>query len=80
MSAARIHGRDAATAGDLGTVDDVAGTVPELRGRAALRSREASTDRPPRARAAHPTPFCTYYGDTDPKTIERDVQRAKEIS
>jgi hypothetical protein len=26
----------------------------------------------------HPMPFCTYYGETDPATIERDVERAKK--
>jgi hypothetical protein len=26
----------------------------------------------------HPIPFCTYYGETDPTTIERGVHRARE--
>jgi len=27
----------------------------------------------------HPIPFCTYYGETDPNVIEREVMRAQEL-
>jgi hypothetical protein len=26
----------------------------------------------------HPVPFCTYFGETDPFVIERDIQHAKK--
>jgi hypothetical protein len=26
----------------------------------------------------HPVPFCTYYGETSPETIERAIKRAQE--
>jgi hypothetical protein len=28
----------------------------------------------------HPLPFCSYYGETDPETIEREVRRAQKDS
>lgn len=76
----RVHGLEAAAAGDVGDVDvgDVLGPCPscaaELR---VCRAQNPSTGRVERA-IVHPVPFCTYYGETDPEAIERDVARSRE--
>jgi hypothetical protein len=76
----RVHGSSAAGAGDIGSVDDgdLLGPCPSCA--ADLRVGYASHPRTGRlARMiTHPIPFCTYYGETDPTTIERDVHRARE--
>ncbi len=82
MSNKRPHGLNAAGAGDVGSIDDgeVVGPCPscgaELR---AGRARNPITRRVERA-LMHPVPFCTYYGETDPATIERDVAEARRKS
>ena len=75
----RIHGLEAAGAGDVGLVDDgeLVGPCPgcgaELR---AGRVRNPITRRVERA-LMHPMPFCTYYGETDPDAIERAAARGR---
>ena len=76
----RLHGLDAAGAGDAGGValDELVGPCPscgaDLHAGAA---RNPQTGRVERA-LMHPVPFCTYYGETDPSQIERDVERARK--
>lgn len=78
--AKRVHGPAAAGGGDAGSVDDgdFLGPCPSC----AADLRVGYVQHPITGRAArvitHPMPFCTYYGATDPTTIERDVRRARE--
>ena len=76
----RKHGLSAAGAGDLGAVDDgdLLGPCPSCA--AELRVSHAQNPHTGRVERViiHPVPFCTYYGETDPATIERDVRRAQE--
>jgi hypothetical protein len=76
----RVHGSAAAGAGDVGSVDDgdYLGPCPSCA--ADLRVGYATHPRTgcPARVITHPMPFCTYYGETDPTTIERDVHRARE--
>ena len=76
----RVHGLAAAGAGDLGSVEDgdFLGPCPSCA--AALRvgyAANPSTGRTGRM-IVHDMPFCTYFGETDPATIERDVRRARK--
>ena len=72
----RVHGSEAAGAGDLDDVaaGDLLGPCPSCA--AGLRVGYAKHPRTGRiARALmHPVPFCTYYGAADPTVIERDVE------
>lgn len=73
------HDLSAAGAGDAGAVEpgDVLGPCPSCRGELrVLHAVNPRTCRVERA-IAHTVPFCTYYGETDPTTIERDVRRAQ---
>jgi len=78
----RKHSLSAAGAGDLGGVDggDLLGPCPSC----AAELRVGHAQNPHTGRVGrvimHPVPFCTYYGETDPTTIERDVRRAQEDS
>jgi hypothetical protein len=81
MSDARdknLHGLDAAGAGDVGEVDngEVLGPCPSCG--AELRDVHVKHPRTGRVERAimHPVPFCTYYGETHPDTIERAIKRA----
>ena len=78
----RMHGLDAAGAGDAGPVDDgdLLGPCPSCG--AELRVGPVNNPRTGRVERAlmHPVPFCTYYGDTDPDTIERDIARAQKAN
>lgn len=75
----RVHGMEAAGAGDLGAVAQgrLLGPCPscgaELR---VTRHLNPSTGRDEDA-ILHPSPFCTYYGETDADVIARDVIRLK---
>jgi hypothetical protein len=80
VSDKRVHGLNAAGAGDVGGVDEgeVLGPCPSCG--ADLRVAYVKNPRSGRIERAlmHPVPFCTYYGETDPTTIERAVEeRAK---
>jgi len=80
MSDKRVHGLDAAGAGDVGAVVDsgeILGPCPSCG--AELRSGRVEDPRTGRIERAlmHPVPFCTYYGETEPDTIERDIMRAQ---
>lgn len=78
----RAHGASAAGAGDLGTVDDgaILGPCPSCATTLSVgHARNPHTDRVERV-IIHPMPFCTYYGETDPAAIERDVHLAKEAA
>lgn len=72
----RIHGLDAAGAGDVGAIEPGTSIGPcpscgtELRVTLAMNP---ATGRRERA-LIHTVPFCTYYGETDPEQIERDVE------
>ena len=80
MSNKRVHGLDAAGAGDAGAVDvgDVLGPCPSCGADLYVGHVEhPHTGRVERA-LMHPAPFCTYYGETDPDTIERAVERAQK--
>lgn len=80
MSDKRLHGLDAAGAGDVGGVEggEVLGPCPscgaELRD---VHVKHPHTGRVARA-ISHPVPFCTYYGETHPDVIERDIERARK--
>lgn len=70
----RVHG--SAAAGDAGSVEDgdMLGPCPSCA--AELRvgyAMNPSTGRPGRM-IIHEVPFCTYFGETDPTTIESDVR------
>ena len=73
-----MHSLDAAGAGDLGAVEsgDVLGPCPSC----GTELREAHIKHPHTGRVEraieHPEPFCTYFGETHPDTIERAIQRA----
>jgi len=72
----RKHGVDAAGAGDLGGVEigDVLGPCPSCTAELHVgHIQNPHTGRIGRV-IMHPMPFCTYYGETDPETIERDVR------
>ena len=76
----RIHGLDAAGAGDVGDVSgtEVFGPCPSCAAELLLTHVENPlTGRIERA-LMHPFPFCTYYGETDADKIERDVERARK--
>lgn len=79
MNDKRIHGVNACGAGHAGNVADgeILGPCPSCA--AELRVARVEDPRTGRLESAllHPLPFCTYYGKTDPITIERDVARAK---
>lgn len=80
MSERRVHGLDKAGAGDAGAIDngDVIGPCPSCG--AELSEGRAQNPRTGRVERVlmHPVPFCTYYGETDPDAIERDVARAQK--
>ena len=78
----RIHGTDMDGAGDLGPVPsgELFGPCPSCA--AELRVtvlRNPNTGREGRA-LMHPAPFCTYYGETSPEQIERDVEAVRSKS
>ena len=80
MDHRRIHGIEKAGAGDLGAIDDdgdALGPCPScgapLR---VVQAKHPHTGQRERA-LAHPAPFCTYYGETHPSKIERDVREAR---
>lgn len=76
----RKHGPGAAGAGDVGSIDDgeFLGLCPSCG--ADLRSTFVPNPRTGRVQRAlvHPIPFCTYYGETDPVTIECDIKSARK--
>lgn len=74
----RVHDLDKAGAGDAGDVGgDILGPCPSCG--ADLHVARAKNPHTGRVELAlmHTVPFCTYYGETDPAAIERDVERAK---
>jgi hypothetical protein len=75
----RIHGIDAAGAGDVGAIAMGTSIGPCPSCGAELRVTSAvnpTTGRRERA-LIHPVPFCAYYGETDPTQIECDVEEAR---
>lgn len=77
-----LHGLDAAGAGDLGTVSngESLGLCPSCSSELhVVYAENPHTGHVGRA-ITHPVPFCTYFGETDPSVIERDIQRGKKIS
>ena len=74
----RIHGDSAIGGGHIGYIDDkdFLGECPSCG--AALTT--ALIAHPVTGREArvlvHPLPFCTYYADTDPSDIARDIAKA----
>jgi hypothetical protein len=80
VSDKRIHDLDKASAGDAGAVDvgKVLGPCPSC----GADLFDGSAQNPHTGRVErflmHPAPFCTYYGETDPATIERDIDRAQK--
>lgn len=76
----RVHGLDKAGGGDVGAVDsdEILGPCPSCASDLYIgHVTNPSTGRTERA-LMHPVPFCTYYGETDPATIERDIVRAQK--
>ena len=76
----RRHDLNAAGGGDVDVVDDGALLGPCPSCAAGLRVGRAlnpSTGRVERV-IMHAVPFCTYFGETDPAAIERDVQRSNK--
>lgn len=80
MNEKRIHDLRAAGAGDVGNVtsEEVLGPCPSCDAELTVAHvKNPNTGRVERG-ILHPVPFCTYYGETDPAIIERDVARAKK--
>ena len=76
----RVHGLDKAGGGDVGAVnsDEILGPCPSCASDLYIcHVTNPSTGRIERA-LMHPVPFCTYYGETDPTAIERDIMRAQK--
>lgn len=77
----RKHDLSAAGAGDVGVVDDgdLLGPCPSCS--ADLHVGYAQNPRTKRVARMimHPVPFCTYYGETDPATIEADVHHGRRL-
>jgi hypothetical protein len=76
----RKHGPAAAGAGDLGAIDDgdLLGPCPSCATALSVgHAKNPHTNRVERV-IIHPMPFCSYYGETDPATIENDVRHAQE--
>lgn len=76
----RVHGLDAAGAGDAGAVNDgdVLGPCPSCGDELyVVHTKNPRTGRVERA-LMHAVPFCTYYGETDPDAIERDIERTRK--
>ena len=74
----RLHDLDAAGGGDVGVVDggDLLGPCPSCGADLHVGyAKNPLTGRVARM-IMHTVPFCTYYGETDPATIEADVCRA----
>jgi hypothetical protein len=76
----RIHDLSAAGAGDAGNIDNGEPLGPCPSCGAELIVALATHPQTGRVESAlmHPVPFCTYYGETDPAAIARDVERAKK--
>jgi hypothetical protein len=75
----RIHGIEAAGAGDLGPVDadERVGPCPSCGAElSACRALNPATGRVERA-LTHPVPFCTYFGETDPEEIEGAIEERR---
>jgi hypothetical protein len=75
----RVHGLEAAGAGDVGDVDggEVLGPCPSCAADLLVVLVEhPRTGRVERA-IIHPVPFCTYFGATDPVLIEREIERTR---
>jgi hypothetical protein len=75
-----LHGLDAAGAGDLGVVSagEVLGPCPSCGSELHVVYAEDPYTRQRCRAMTHPVPFCTYFGETDPFVIERDIQHAKK--
>lgn len=74
----RRHDLSAASGGDVGAVDDgdFLGPCPSCATELHVgRALNPGTGRVERV-IMHAVPFCTYFGETDPVTIERDVHCA----
>ena len=76
----RIHGLDKAGAGDAGAVDSehVLGPCPSCGADLFIGYAEDPRTKRVLRGLMHPVPFCTYYGETDPRDIERDIERAQK--
>lgn len=77
-----LHGLDAAGAGNLGAVSagELLGLCPSCGSELHIVYAEDPRTRRRCRAMTHPVPFCTYFGETDPSVIERDIQRGKKIS
>lgn len=80
MSDERVHGLEAAGAGDVGDVDggEALGPCPSCA--ADLLVVHVAHPRTGRVERAiiHPLPFCTYFGATDPGLIEHEIVHARK--
>jgi hypothetical protein len=75
----RVHGLEAAGAGDVGGVEggEALGPCPSCTASLCVAFvKNPRTGRVERA-LIHPVPFCTYYGETDPTVIEDAVARTR---
>ena len=79
-SSKRIHGLDKAGAGDAGAVESeyVIGPCPSCGADLFIGYAEDPRTKRVLRGLMHPVPFCTYYGETDPRDIERDIERAQK--
>jgi hypothetical protein len=76
----RKHDLSAAGGGDVGLVDDgdLLGPCPSCGADLHVGYAQNPITRRVGRMIMHTVPFCTYYGETDPATIEADVRRARE--
>lgn len=80
MRSNRPHGLEDAGGGNLGGVmpDEVVGPCPSCGAELlACHVKNPVTGHVERA-LMHPVPFCTYYGETDPAMIARDIERMQK--
>lgn len=71
----RKHDISACGAGDAGVmpVGKVIGACPSCGAElSSVQMKDPRTGQVGRA-LAHPAPFCSYFGETDPATIEREI-------
>jgi hypothetical protein len=73
----RLHGIEAAGAGSVGAVADgqIIGPCPSCGAELRIGMAQNPVTTFIERALMHPVPFCTYFGETAPEAIERDIKR-----